>query len=648
MKSPKCSAANTSALACLLLAACPAQPPSSMSPSETESTASGEPSSTGADSPTTSTSTAGGSPTSSGPEQSTGPDAPVCETGTTAADEGCDDSGGGEPPSPLCPPDASPPPPTTIVDGVIPPLPWDLAPITGVEHVVASKDELLAAAAIAAPGDAISIVGGTHDGWGEVEVPVSVRGTEDAPIVIRSHTEPVTFTGATRLTIRGDHVHVYGLSFDGVTGEALKVSGMSTAVPSIGVRLSMIHCRETVGQCLLIGDAVGARFDHSLVERSQSKGVHVGNESKRTRIDHNVFRDRPISDKPNGFEQVQLGHMRYTGANDGVDSMVFSRTDALVDHNVFHRCEGEGEMIGIKTSGNKIVFNVIADAHERGRLSFRGGPNNLAHGNVLRDTHGAVRLFGRANRVLHNLVVDPNEYAGIDLAWGSDTAYQPDKPNDQGKQDYYTVDYIATRQGLIRNNTVALTAHGTSTGRALADDKQSPDECGIGSDSDVIDCTVTPFENTFASNLFVNDDASAALKLSPEMVEKNTYVDNAAALDPLATLGTTPEMTAALAAIFPAPAGDLAETHRALADFVWAPASEQCLRLAAPGELAATQGAGFVPGACERTCEDQGAPWLALDLFETDDTVSFIDHATLMQRLDAMPAGSVPAMPPRP
>ncbi|HEY0136530.1 MAG TPA: chondroitinase-B domain-containing protein, partial [Nannocystis sp.] len=526
-------------------------------------TTGGEPSSTGADTPTTGASTGGGTSTSSGPGQSTGPDDPGC--GTTDVGESCGDSSGGEPPPPVCPPGASPPPPTTIVDGVIPSLPWDLAPVTGTEHIVASKDELLAAAAIAAPGDAISIVGGTYDGWGEVVVPASASGTEDAPIVIRSHMEPVTFTGATRLTISGDHVHVYGLSFTGVAAEALKVDGASPAEPAVGVRLSMIHCRETIGQCLLVGDALGTRFDHSLIEKSQSKGVHVGNESRFTRIDHNVFRDRPKPDQNNGFEQIQLGHMRYTGTNDGVDTMVFSRTDALVDHNVFHECKGEGEMIGIKTSGNKIVFNVIADAHDLGRLSFRGGPNNLAYGNVFRDTHGAVRLLGKSNRVLHNLVVDPNQYPGIDLAWGSDMAYQPDN------KLYYTVDYIASRQGLIQHNTVAMTAHASSTGRALADDKQSPDECEIGSKADVIECTVTPFDNTFKANLFVNDDENATVKLSPEMVDMNTYVDNVAALGPVATLGTTPEMTAALASTFPAPAGDLADIHRALADFVWAP-----------------------------------------------------------------------------
>ena len=543
----------------------------------------------------------------------------------------------------MCPPGASPPPPTTIVDGVIPSLPWDLAPVTGTEHVVASKDELLAAAMIAAPGDAISITGGTYDGWGEVEVPLGVSGTDDAPIVIRSHMEPVIFTGATRLVIRGDHVHVYGLSFHGVAGGALKVDGASTAKPAIGVRFSMIHCRETVGQCLFVEDALRARFDHSLVEKAKGKGLGVDNESRLTRIDHNVFRDRDEETK-NGFEQIQLGHMRYTGTDDGVDTMVFSRTDALIDHNVFHDCEGEGEMIGVKTSGNKIVFNVIADAHDQGRLSFRGGPNNLAYGNVFRNTHGAVRLFGKSIRVMQNLIVAPNQYPGLDMEWGSDTAYRPDKGD--GKEDYYTVDYIAARQGLIQNNTVAMTPQGNSTGRALGDAKQSPDECGLRSKSDVIDCTVTPFDNTITANLFVNDHENGTVKVSPELAEMNTYVDNAAALGALATLGTTPEMTAALASTFPAPAGDVADTHRALADFVWAPATEQCLRLAAPGELPATSGAGFVPGACELTCEDQGAPWLALDLFEMDDTTSFIDHATLMERLDAMPAGSVPAMPP--
>ncbi|MDQ3033511.1 MAG: hypothetical protein M3Y87_13915, partial [Myxococcota bacterium] len=534
----------------------------------------------------------------------------------------------------------SAPPPTSIAEGIIPPLPWDLAPVTGTDHVVSSLADFLAALEIAEPGDAVSIEGGTYDGWGQLELPATVSGTAEAPIVIRSRTAPVVFTGETRFRIRGSHLHMYGLSFHGVTAGALQVDGRADA-PSAGVRFSMIHCREAAGQCLYIEDAVGVRFDHSLVERSQSKGVHVGNQSMHTRIDHNVFRDRPVPVDANGFEQIQLGHATFTSTDEGVDSVRVRRTDALIDHNVFARCVGEGEMIGIKTSGNVIAFNVIVDAQERGLLSFRSGPNNLAFGNVFRQTRGAIRFLSIANRAVSNLAVDPIQYPGIDLPYGSDRAYMPTDT------DYYTVEYIAARQGLIRNNTFAFTERSVEQidAAAMREDRQSDGECRAGRPADDFDCDVVPFDNTISRNLVINDGDGATVGFSAELVASNRSSDNVSAISAPATLASSDERAAILGPLFPEATADLAAAQRALAELVWDPQPGMCLRIDAPDRLDEQQGAAFSVGECELACEDPGAAWREMSLFVGEGIEGYITDAALIALIASMPPSAVPTIP---
>nr|MDQ3035402.1 hypothetical protein [Myxococcota bacterium] len=509
-------------------------------------------------------------------------------------------------------------PPTTIPAGLVP-APWDLAAICGTAHVVSTRAEFDAALPELQPGDGILITEGSRD-WGEITIPESVRGTAERPIVIRSHDGPVIFTGATVLRVAGSHVHVQGLSVDEGSG-GWRVDGSASALPT-GVRFSLMHCREMSGQCLYVGRSTLARFDHSLIERSRTKSVHVSNQSTLARIDHNHLRDietRVIDGTVvNGGEAIQLGH----GLPGTIEDVPIVPMRALVDHNVLQRTEGEGEMIGVKTGGNIVALNVVVDA-TYGHISLRGGEHNLVFGNVIRATRAGVRMHGIAPVVVHNLIVDPHTWEGIRIPTGSDRLWQPEG------YDVMYVRYVAARRGLVRNNTVVLTSRGETSARAFAMNAQD-DFCGGP-------CDVVPFDNDFVRNLFVNARGGATVGYPQAFVDANSFEENGYWLAGGATLGVEGSVAASVSLT----SEELQAPHAALAERVWAAPADECLRLERAAELDAVQGVLFGAGACERPGEDTGVLLFAIDLLADPSAAE-----RLVSWLGEQPPMVVPRVPP--
>lgn len=110
-------------------------------------------------------------------------------------------------------------------------------------------------------------------------------------------------------------------------------------------------------------------------------------------IDHNIFGPRPVYGS-NGAETIRIGTSQ--------QCMESSRTE--VRDNLFLRCNGEVEVISIKSSDNVIADNVLYEC--QGVLALRHGERNLVEGNVfvgngVRNT-GGVRIVDSGHRVIGN------------------------------------------------------------------------------------------------------------------------------------------------------------------------------------------------------------------------------------------------------
>jgi hypothetical protein len=119
--------------------------------------------------------------------------------------------------------------------------------------------------------------------------------------------------------------------------------------------------------------------------------------SERTRIDHNYLHDLAACGG-NGCETISLG---CCGA--AADA---HETFNVVEYNLLVNCDGESEMIGMKSSSNTVRFNTIRSS--RGQISFRAGKKNTVHSNYIlgegkAGTQG-IRMLDEDHLVYNNYV----------------------------------------------------------------------------------------------------------------------------------------------------------------------------------------------------------------------------------------------------
>lgn len=126
----------------------------------------------------------------------------------------------------------------------------------------------------------------------------------------------------------------------------------------------------------------------------------------RLHIHHNYFHD---------IEPVVIGGT-FDGDSDR-EAIVFGIADAqdiatnhIVEHNLFEDCDGENEIITVKTSNNTIRYNTFVN--NLGSVSIRFGAGTDVHGNFFfanslnqnpfPDDTGGIRVYGHGHRIFNN------------------------------------------------------------------------------------------------------------------------------------------------------------------------------------------------------------------------------------------------------
>jgi poly(beta-D-mannuronate) lyase len=126
---------------------------------------------------------------------------------------------------------------------------------------------------------------------------------------------------------------------------------------------------------------------------------------------------------------------------------------AVVEHNLFERCNGEGELIGIKSHRNIIRGNTFKDCN--GAVSIRDGNYNSVYGNAfiaLDEPRAAgVRIHGKHNAFVNNYLY--GIYKPIECCWGETDAPHRDNLTGQGKLTKLAFAYRASYDNLVAHNT---------------------------------------------------------------------------------------------------------------------------------------------------------------------------------------------------
>ncbi|HTN22212.1 MAG TPA: chondroitinase-B domain-containing protein [Pelobium sp.] len=276
--------------------------------------------------------------------------------------------------------------------------------------IVNTPKELKSAVAIAKPGDTILL--GNKE-WKDAIMQVNGKGTAAKPIVIMPQNKTsVLITGQSALNIGGEYLIIKGFHFK---------NGFSPKEDVITYRINndnlANNCRVT--ECVIEDFSQPERFhsdswvvfwgknnrlDHCTFVNKLNAGPTVIAELNDERsqqnhhsIDHNYFKGRERFGS-NGGETIRIGVSRY--------SLTASKTQIV--NNYFERCNGEVEIVSIKSGENNVSFNTFFECE--GGLVLRHGSKNVLQGNLFlgndKPFTGGIRVINPGHHVFNNVFKD--------------------------------------------------------------------------------------------------------------------------------------------------------------------------------------------------------------------------------------------------
>jgi poly(beta-D-mannuronate) lyase len=366
--------------------------------------------------------------------------------------------------------------------------------------VVKSQAEYQNALDKISAGDEIVLSNGT---WNNFEILFKGEGTKEKPITLTAETKgEVILSGQSNLRLAGKYLVVSGLVFkNGFTPSneviAFRANEDELAYHS---RVTEVVIDNYSNPDRFESDYwVGLfgkhnRFDHGHLVGKRNKGVTMAvrlntEESRENhhRIDHNYFGPRPIFGS-NGGETLRIGTSHYS----------LSDSLTVVENNYFDRCDGEVEIISVKSGANKILNNTFFES--RGTLTLRHGNGNVVEGNVFKgnnvDHTGGIRIINRDQVVKNNYLENLTGYR-----FGSGFTVMNGVPNSTINRYHQVVN------AQVENNTFVNVKH---------------IHLAAGSDAER---SSAPKDSRFKNNLFYNEDHKAPFSIFDD-ISGISFVDN--------------------------------------------------------------------------------------------------------------------------
>ncbi len=278
--------------------------------------------------------------------------------------------------------------------------------IVHAETIIAiNAKELQTANSKAKPGDTILLKNGN---WENIEIKLTCSGTEDQLIVFKAETNGQVFiTGSSSLRIGGNHIIVEGLVFtDG--------SASSGHVWEFRKDKEVAN-NSRITNCIIKGFNPNNRMDDN---------HWVALYGKNNRVDHCNFIDKTnigvlmavmLDDdrsrlNSHSIDSNYFGFRKPLGSNGGeiirvgVSQHCTFYSNTIIKNNFFEHCDGETEIISIKSCGNKVQDNVFKEC--QGAVVLRHGNNNTIEGNVFwgngKEGTGGVRVINEGNWIVNN------------------------------------------------------------------------------------------------------------------------------------------------------------------------------------------------------------------------------------------------------
>ncbi|MFI8436181.1 chondroitinase-B domain-containing protein [Streptomyces sp. NPDC079020] len=259
---------------------------------------------------------------------------------------------------------------------------------------VTSLAALQSAINAAAPGDRIVLADGTYTVPSGGSISVSGKnGTTDAPITIVSETRG-------GVVLQGERSFVFNNSSNiTVSGFAFRQS-TSLELPANCSRIRLTRndfgFADIEGLYWVVVRADDAKIDRNHFHDKTTAGIFIVVDgpgstamAQRLHIFRNHFSDHSFGGA-NGGEPIRLG----------VSGRALSGANAVVEYNLFERCDGDPETISVKSSDNIIRYNTIRDS--LGGIVLRHGNRSRVEGNFLLGGTDGLRLYGNDHLIVNN------------------------------------------------------------------------------------------------------------------------------------------------------------------------------------------------------------------------------------------------------
>lgn len=277
-------------------------------------------------------------------------------------------------------------------------------------HYVTTYKEFDEAAKHAAAGDHIILANGN---WTDMEFKVRCNGEQDNMIYIRAE-EPgkVFIDGASQFKIGGDYIHLSGLCFTGCVATSPEEKGAIILMradskdESYHSVISDCHFDSCVPQDKSFDDVwINLYGQYNTVERcymggKDNKGLYIVIWHRNDKADYHTIRDnyfyRPesVNNGENGQEIVRIG--------DSNNSLTDS--SSTIERNFFYQCNGEVEILSIKSGDNTIRGNTFVEC--QGAVTLRHGNYNRVEDNIFLANGvkeaGGVRVINKGHKVVNN------------------------------------------------------------------------------------------------------------------------------------------------------------------------------------------------------------------------------------------------------
>lgn len=310
-----------------------------------------------------------------------------------------------------------------------------------------------------------------------------IMATAENPIIIKAETiGGVTLTGGSGFTFRKSaYITLEGFVFDGEDKSSIiKFEGSNNVRITRNV-FQLATDDDSTAKWVFIGGfwddktfpfefpSHNNRIDHNVFQNKSRPGHYItvdGNEdedsgkyyqSQYDRIDHNYFKNnspRAVNEQ----ESIRIGW----------SAMSESSGYTIVEHNLFEDCDGDPEIVSVKSSDNIVRHNTFLKSY--GTLSLRHGDRNRVEGNYFFGGDkpigtspdgatlytGGVRIYGKDHVIINNYMQGLNGTrwdAPITLTLGDAVA------GDTNLSDHFRADNV-----LIAYNTLVDNANGIEIG----------------------------------------------------------------------------------------------------------------------------------------------------------------------------------------